>query len=191
MKICFATHNENKLREINQILSDYEIVGLTDIGCLEEIPETGKTLEQNSKIKADFVSENYVIDCFADDTGLEVLALNGEPGVYSARYAGEARDNMANIGLLLDRLKPHKDRSARFRTVITLISNGETHQFEGIVKGRITTELKGTKGFGYDPVFVPDGYDQTFAEMSAQSKNAVSHRGRAIAKLVGFLENKT
>lgn len=191
MKICFATHNENKLREINEILSDYDVVGLADIGCTVEIPETGKTLEENSKIKADFVTLNYAISCFADDTGLEVEALNGDPGVYSARYAGSERDNLGNIDLLLKNLKPHMNKVARFRTVITLNLDEETHQFEGIVNGKIVSELKGEKGFGYDPIFIPDGYDLTFAEMSSGEKNAISHRGRAVAKLVEFLEKRT
>ncbi|WP_420582257.1 non-canonical purine NTP diphosphatase [Reichenbachiella sp.] len=190
MRICFATHNENKLREINQILSKYEVVGLTDIGCREEIPETGSTLSENSKIKADFVTSKYGIPCFADDTGLEVEALNGDPGVYSARYAGRDRDNLANINLLLKNLETHSNKTARFRTVITLNLEGNTHQFEGIVNGIIVSVLKGEKGFGYDPIFIPEGYDQTFAEMSAESKNAISHRGRAVAKLVEFLENR-
>ncbi|WP_456460528.1 non-canonical purine NTP diphosphatase [Reichenbachiella sp.] len=190
MKICFATHNENKLREINEILSDYDIVGLNEIGCTEEIPETGTTLSENSKIKADFVTANYGISCFADDTGLEVEALNGEPGVYSARYAGNERDNLANINLLLKKLETHSNKSARFRTVITLNLEGETYQFEGIVNGAIVSELKGEKGFGYDPIFIPEGYNRTFAEMSSEEKNAISHRGRAVAKLVQFLENK-
>ncbi|UXX79753.1 non-canonical purine NTP diphosphatase [Reichenbachiella carrageenanivorans] len=191
MKICFATHNQNKLKEINQILTDFEIIGLTDIGCVEEIPETGTTLDENSKIKADFVTSQYQISCFADDTGLEVEALGGAPGVYSARYAGEGRDNGANMELLLKNLAGHSDRSARFRTVITLILEGETHQFEGIVNGRIITELRGQEGFGYDPIFIPEGYDKTFAEMSAADKNAISHRGRAVAKLEKFLKNRT
>ena len=190
MRICFATHNENKLREINEILGDFDIVGLHEIGCTEEIPETGSTLSENSKIKADFVTSKYGISCFADDTGLEVEALNGGPGVYSARYAGNERDNLANISLLLKKLKPHSNKSARFRTVITLNLEGKAHQFEGIVNGKIVSELKGEKGFGYDPIFIPEGYDQTFAEMSSESKNAISHRGRAVAKLVEFLENK-
>ncbi|SMD33768.1 XTP/dITP diphosphohydrolase [Reichenbachiella faecimaris] len=190
MKICFATHNENKLREINQILSDFEIVGLDEMGCTEEIPETGATLEENSQIKADFVASNYNVSCFADDTGLEVEALKGAPGVYSARYAGDGRDNLSNINLLLKNLEPHSNKSARFRTVITLILKGEMYQFEGVVNGTIISELKGEKGFGYDPVFIPDGHNQTFAEMSANEKNKISHRGRAVAKLVEFLENQ-
>ena len=190
MKICFATHNKNKLSEINEILRGFEVVGLNDIGCPEEIQETGNTLAENSKIKAKFVADNFGISCFADDTGLEVEALNGEPGVYSARYAGDERDNQANINLLLQKLESHTNRSARFRTVITLILKGNAYQFEGLVKGKIISELRGEKGFGYDPVFIPEGHDQTFAEMSSTSKNAISHRGRAVAKLVEFLENQ-
>jgi len=190
LKICFATHNKNKLSEINEILRGFEVVGLNDIGCPEEIQETGNTLAENSKIKAKFVADNFGISCFADDTGLEVEALNGEPGVYSARYAGDERDNQANINLLLQKLESHTNRSARFRTVITLILKGNAYQFEGLVKGKIISELRGEKGFGYDPVFIPEGHDQTFAEMSSTSKNAISHRGRAVAKLVEFLENQ-
>ncbi|MEO9806259.1 MAG: non-canonical purine NTP diphosphatase [Reichenbachiella sp.] len=190
MKICFATHNENKLREINQILTDYDVVGLTEIGCHDEIPETGATLEENSKIKAEFVATKYSIPCFADDTGLEVEALDGEPGVFSARYAGEERDNLANINLLLGNLKTHTNKSARFRTVITLIIDKRIHQFEGIVTGRITEGSRGTNGFGYDPIFIPEGYESTFAEMPAQTKNSISHRGRAVARLTDFLEKR-
>lgn len=191
MKICFATHNENKLREVRQILgSGFEIVGLNDIGCYEEIPETGQTLEENSAIKAEFVAANYQIDCFADDTGLEVAALNGAPGVYSARYAGEEKDNVANMALLLSNLRGKTDRSAQFKTVITLILDNEKFQFEGTVKGKITEDLKGTEGFGYDPVFQPEGYSTTFAEMSAQEKNQISHRGRAVEALVDFLKSR-
>lgn len=190
MKICFATHNENKLREASQVMNGFEIVGLTEIGCTEEIPETGTTLGENSKIKALFVANNYKTTCFADDTGLEVEALGGEPGVYSARYAGDERDNFANINLLLGKLKTHPNKSARFRTVITLILSGQVHQFDGVVNGKITSGLRGKEGFGYDPVFVPEGYAQTFAEMPAQLKNSISHRGRAVAKLAGFLGEK-
>lgn len=190
MKICFATHNENKLREINQILPDFEIVGLTEIGCTEEIPETGKTLEENSKIKATHVAEHYGVGCFADDTGLEVEALNGDPGVYSARYAGDNRDNKANIDLLIKNLLSFENKAARFRTVITLILDGEMHQFDGVVNGKIIDEWRGEGGFGYDPVFVPDGYNQTFAQMTAEQKNDISHRGRAVTKLVNFLKDR-
>ncbi|MCV9388864.1 non-canonical purine NTP diphosphatase [Reichenbachiella ulvae] len=191
MRICFATHNENKLREVRQILgSGFEIVGLNEIGCHEEIPETGATLEENSAIKAEFVAENYQINCFADDTGLEVDTLNGEPGVYSARYAGEAKDNIANMSLLLKKLEGKEDRSAQFKTVITLILDGEKFQFEGMVKGVITEDLKGTEGFGYDPIFQPEGYEGTFAEMTAEQKNQISHRGRAVQALVDFLQSR-
>lgn len=190
MKICFATHNENKLREVRQILGDtFKIVGLNDIGCTEEIPETGTTLEENSKIKASFVYHNYGVDCFADDTGLEVEALNGAPGVYSARYAGDQKNNQDNIELLLSNLGSDTNRMARFRTVITFIRSGNVHQVEGEVKGQITETLMGTEGFGYDPVFVPEKYNCTFAEMSSVEKNAISHRGRAMRALVNMLSS--
>lgn len=190
MKICFATHNKNKLKEINQILGDdFEVVGLTDIGCTEEIIEDGKTLNENSLIKAEHVFKHYGISCFADDTGLEVDALDGAPGVYSARYAGEPSDSTKNIQLLLGNLKDKENRKARFRTVVTLILNGEQTQFEGEVQGIIVEELKGEGGFGYDPVFVPEGETRTFSEMSSNEKNAISHRGRAVAKLVDYLQS--
>ncbi|MBU2886494.1 non-canonical purine NTP diphosphatase [Gilvimarinus agarilyticus] len=190
MKICFATHNPNKLKEVRQILGDrFDVVGLHDIGCDEEIPEDGITLDENSHIKAAFVAKNFRINCFADDTGLEVEALDGAPGVYSARYAGEQKDNQANIRLLLEKLQGHANRRARFRTVITLLVDGVEHQFDGVVDGHITTELKGHEGFGYDPVFVPEGHTTTFAEMSAAAKNEISHRGRAMHKLVAFLQS--
>ncbi|PIB34084.1 non-canonical purine NTP pyrophosphatase [Reichenbachiella sp. 5M10] len=189
MKICFATHNLNKLREVKQMLGDrYTVVGLNEIGCVDEIPEDGVTLDENSKIKAQFVAEHFGVNCFADDTGLEVEALGGEPGVYSARYAGEEKDNQANMKLLLEKLKGKTNRQARFRTVITLILDDIELQFEGVVKGSITQELKGTEGFGYDPIFVPEGHDVTFAEMSAEAKNRISHRGRAMQALVSFLQ---
>lgn len=172
------------------MLPNIEVVGLTDIGCAEEIPETGTTLEENSKLKADHVTNHYGIACFADDTGLEVEALDGAPGVYSARYAGAERDNQANINLLLKNLASHTNKSARFRTVITLNLDGKSHQFEGIVNGTIVSEMSGDGGFGYDPIFIPDGYDQTFSQMSADAKNAISHRGRAVAKLVEFLQEQ-
>jgi len=190
-QICFATHNKNKLSEVSDMLyRQYSLVGLAEIGCTEEIPETGATLEENSKIKAEYVWKNFHCDCFADDTGLEVDALGGDPGVRSARYAGTDRDNGANMELLLDRLKNNSNRKARFRTIITLFLRGQMHQFEGIVDGKIGKELKGTGGFGYDPIFIPDGYDVTFAEMNPDAKNAISHRGRAIEKLVRFLKSQ-
>lgn len=188
MKICFATHNENKLREVKQILgSGIEVVGLNDIGCTEEIPETGVTLDENSQLKADFVFKNFEINCFADDTGLEVDSLQGAPGVYSARYAGDQKDNQDNISLLLKNLENQTDRSARFRTVVTLVVDGAVHQVEGVVNGQITESQSGNEGFGYDPIFTPEGYDCTFAEMSSEEKNAISHRGRAVSALQELL----
>jgi XTP/dITP diphosphohydrolase len=189
MKICFATHNENKIREVRSILHPIEIVGLTELGQQEEIPETGQTLDENSLLKAQFLFEKFQFNCFADDTGLEVESLNGAPGVYSARYAGNQKDNQANIDLLLKNLEGITNRNARFRTVISLILNGETLTFEGIVNGRITEGLSGREGFGYDPVFIPEGYDITFAQMSLKEKNNISHRGKAIKKLVDYLSS--
>lgn len=186
--LCFATNNPNKLHEISKLLnSKFEIKGLQDISCEEELPEDQKTLEGNSFQKAEYVNINYNVDCFADDTGLEVYALNGEPGVYSARYAGDQRNNEDNIRLLLEKLKDKKERRAQFRTVITLIIDGKTRQFEGAVKGEIVKTKLGNEGFGYDPVFVPDGYDCTFAQMTMEQKNEISHRGKAVAKLVDYL----
>lgn len=189
MKICFATNNPNKLKEIRQMLGEqYSIQSLEDIGCSEELPENQQTLEGNSEEKARYVYDHYGVDCFADDTGLEVSALNGAPGVYSARYAGPQRKSEDNILRLLEELEGKKDRTAQFRTVITLILSGQIHQFEGIVKGEIITTKTGTAGFGYDPVFKPEGYEQTFAEMDMETKNKISHRGRAIRQLVEFLK---
>lgn len=187
-QLCFATHNPDKLREVKQLLKNsYNVVGLNDIGCNEEIPETGTTLDENSEIKAVHVKMNYDVSCFADDTGLEVDALNGEPGVYSARYAGDQRDSRANIDLLLAKLEGKSNRSAQFRTIITLILDDEKHTFEGIVRGTIHTHKSGSGGFGYDPVFIPEGGTRTFAEMNSEEKNSISHRGNAIRKLVHFL----
>jgi XTP/dITP diphosphohydrolase len=190
MKICFATNNAHKLEEIRQLLgAQYELQSLEDIGCKEELPENQETLEGNSEEKARYVYEHYGVDCFADDTGLEVKALDGAPGVYSARYAGPQRKSEDNIARLLKELKGKADRTAQFRTVITLILNGQVHPFEGIVKGHITKDQAGTAGFGYDPVFVPEGFGQTFAEMDMETKNGISHRGRAVGKLVAFLKS--
>ena len=186
-KLVFATHNAHKLEELRAIIKNFDIVGLTEIGCHEEIVEDADTLDGNAKIKADFVTNNFHIDCFADDTGLEVDALNGAPGVYSARYAGEGCSYQDNVNKLLEALKGVENRKARFRTVIALNINGEQHFFEGKVEGVITKEQHGEKGFGYDPIFLPDGFDQTFAEMSMEVKNQISHRGRATQKLVEFL----
>lgn len=165
----------------------YEVLGLSDIGCNDDIPETGATLEENAAIKAHWVKEHYGYDCFADDTGLEVEALGGAPGVMSARYAGEGHDSQANMKKLLAAMDGIANRRARFRTVICLISNGETHSFEGIVEGSILTHGRGSEGFGYDPIFQPQGWNITFAEATADQKNAISHRGRATAKLLEYL----
>jgi XTP/dITP diphosphohydrolase len=188
MKIVFATNNPHKLEEIRKITDGtIEILSLSDIGCHEEIPETGATLEANALIKAQFVKERYGYDCFADDTGLEVDALGGAPGVYSSRYAGEACNPQENMDKLLRELNGKSDRSARFRTVIALLFDGETLFFEGEVAGRIIEERRGEGGFGYDPVFVPDGYNQTFAELGNDEKNRISHRAIATRKVVEFL----
>lgn len=187
-KLVFATNNPHKLKEISSILADQlEILSLNDINCHEDIPETAKTLEGNALLKAQFVYDIYNMDCFADDTGLEVEALNGEPGVYSARYAGEEHDSEANKLKLLKNMQGKKNRKAQFRTVISLILNGEKHQFEGIIKGEITTEERGISGFGYDPIFIPKGYDLTFAELGDEIKNKISHRSQAVNKLCQFL----
>ncbi len=187
-KLCFATNNAHKLEEIQAILGDsFELLSLNDIHCKEELPETGNTLEANSLQKAKYLYDNYQVDCFADDTGLEVHTLGGEPGVYSARYAGLQRSHTDNVNLLLKNLVDKSDRSARFKTVITLIQNGNITQFEGIVNGKILEELRGTEGFGYDPVFIPDGSIRTFAEMSMEEKSLYSHRRKATDKLINFL----
>ena len=192
MKIVFATNNEHKLSEIRAILGpQFEVVSLADIGCHEDIPETGTTLEDNALMKAKYIHDHYHIDCFADDTGLEVEALNGAPGVYSARYAGGAgHDSQANMNKLLAELGNNNNRKARFRTVIALILHGETTLFEGICNGDIIREKRGGEGFGYDPIFQPTGYEQTFAELGSDVKNHISHRARAVAKLAEFLMNK-
>ena len=189
MKIVFATNNQHKLSEIRQILGNrVEVLSLKDIGCNADIPETGNTLEENALQKAQYVYDNYHIDCFADDTGLEVDALGGAPGVYSARYAGgEGHDSEANMTKLLGELGENNNRRARFRTVIALIQQGEVHEFEGIVNGQIIRERRGGEGFGYDPIFQPDGYDQTFAELGIEIKNQISHRARATQKLADYL----
>jgi XTP/dITP diphosphohydrolase len=191
MKICFATNNPNKVKEINTTVGSLiEIVSLADIGCTVEIPEEQDTIEGNSSQKANYVKEHFNIDCFADDTGLEVEILGGEPGVYSARYAGEEGDSIKNMTLLLKNLEGKTNRKAQFKTVVTLILDGIEHQFEGIVKGAIRTELSGNRGFGYDPIFEPEGYDITFAEMSMEQKNKISHRGKAVKKLLDFLKSQ-
>lgn len=190
-QIVFATNNDHKLEEVRAILSNkYDILSLKEIGCKEEIEETGTTLEANALIKARFVKERYGYDCFADDTGLEVEALNGAPGVYSARYAGEEKSSMANMKRLLSELEGVENRNARFRTVIAWVDDKGEWLHEGEVCGRIVDTLRGSRGFGYDPIFMPEGFDNTFAELSAETKNAISHRGRAVQKLVEWLENK-
>lgn len=192
-ELVFATNNQHKLDEIRQMLDgQIHILSLADIGCHVDIPETADTLQGNALQKARYVASHYNMDCFADDTGLEVAALDGAPGVHSARYAGgQGHDSQANMDLLLHNMEKKSDRKARFRTVIALIIKGEEHLFEGIVNGKILTERHGTDGFGYDPVFQPDGFDCTFAEMTASQKNAISHRGRATQKLVQFLTSLT
>lgn len=188
MKIIFATNNAHKLSEVQAVLGDgYELVTPRQCGIDEEIPETAETLEGNARQKARYLFERTGLDCFADDTGLEVEALNGAPGVHSARYATDGHDFAANNRLLLKNLAGEENRRARFRTVICLIEQGEEHLFEGIVEGRIIDHEAGSEGFGYDPLFVPEGFDRTFAEMSAEQKNGISHRGRAVRKLVDYL----
>lgn len=191
MKIVFATNNAHKLSEIKDILGPgFEIVSLAEIGCHEDIPETGMTLEENAHQKSSYIVEHYQHNCFADDTGLEVDALGGEPGVHSARYAeGTDHDSEANMRKLLARLEGKTNRTARFRTVISLIIDGEEHQFEGKVEGHIATEKHGTEGFGYDPVFIPEGYDKSFAELGEEIKNQISHRARAVRKLAEYLRS--
>jgi XTP/dITP diphosphohydrolase len=192
MKICFATQNRNKLREIQEILGNsFTLICLTDLHYTEELAEDGNTFETNSLQKAQFVYNTFKIPCFADDSGLEVEALHGEPGVNSAFYAGEAKNYAANNLLLLKNLSGISHRQAQFRTCITLVMDTQIQQFNGIVKGIITEELRGTNGFGYDPLFVPNGYDKTFAEMLPEEKNKISHRAIAVKKLVSFLQTLT
>ncbi len=189
-KFVFATNNLHKLEEVNAIIDDkIELLTLNDINCHTDIPETADTLEGNALIKAKFVYDNYHKDCFGDDTGLEVEALNGEPGVYSARYAGDGHDSEANIKKLLHNLEGVANRKARFRTVFALIADGKEHYFEGIINGEIIKVRKGTSGFGYDSIFVPEGYTQTFAEMGNDIKNKISHRAIATQKLCKFLQS--
>lgn len=187
-KLVFATNNAHKLEEIASILGDkIELLSLKDIHCQADIPETANTLEGNAIQKAEYIHQHYGMDCFADDTGLEVEALNGAPGIYSARYAGEGHDSEANMKKLLENMQDKENRKAQFRTAICLIMDGEKHLFEGIVKGEIIKEKKGGAGFGYDPIFVPEGYDLTFAELGNDIKNTISHRAKAVEKLCSFL----
>lgn len=193
MKLVFATNNAHKLSEVRAILGDaYEVLSLSELGVHEDIPETADTLEGNALMKAQYIHDHYGIDCFADDTGLEVEALGGEPGVHSARYAdnGPGHDSEANIDKLLTKLSGIDNRKARFRTIVALILNGETHLFEGEIRGTILNERQGKGGFGYDPIFMPDGFDLSFAQLGDE-KNVISHRARAIARLTAFLKEKT
>ncbi len=189
-KIVFATANVHKLKEVREMLGDgFKIVSLTDIDFHEDIPETGDTLEENASIKSHYILDRYNIDCFADDTGLEVDALGGAPGVYSARYAGENATYDDNVNKLLSELNGVTQREARFRTVISLLLDGKEYFFDGSVEGHIIDHKLGSGGFGYDPVFIPDGFDKTFSEMAPETKNAISHRGRAIRRLADFLKS--
>lgn len=186
----FATNNSHKLEEVKDILGNkIELLSMKEIGCFDDIPETENTLEGNALLKARYIYKHFHVDCFADDTGLEVEALNGAPGVYSARYAGEGHNSEANMKKLLLELEGIENRKARFRTVFALIINGKEHLFEGIIKGEIVRNRKGTSGFGYDPIFVPEGYSHTFAEMGNDEKNKISHRAIAAQKLCKFLKS--
>ena len=188
MKLIFATNNKHKLEEVKKILGNrFEILSLKDINCFEEIPETQNTIKGNASQKAHYIYNKYKIDCFADDTGLKISALNDAPGVYSARYAGENCSYEDNVQKVLKELKNETNRNARFKTVISLTINGKEYFFEGKIKGKITNNQRGTSGFGYDPVFLPEGYSETFAELSADEKNKISHRGLATQKLIKFL----
>lgn len=191
MKIVFATNNKHKLEEISRLLEGkHEIVSLSSIGCYDDIPEDQDTLEGNALQKARYIKEHYGLDCFADDTGLEIEALDYRPGVYSARYAGPAKDSLANMNKVLSEMQHHPNRKARFRTVIALILEGKEYLFEGRVDGNILTEKHGDAGFGYDPIFQPEGFEVSFAEMPMDEKNKISHRGKATQKLAEFLRMK-
>jgi XTP/dITP diphosphohydrolase len=188
MKLVFASNNKNKIAEIQSMLPEsITILSLEDINCFEDIPETADTIEGNAILKADYVTQKYGYDCFADDTGLEVAAINGEPGVYSARYAGEQKNADDNMNKLLKALENNKNRSAQFKTVITLNLEGKQYLFTGIAKGEITETKTGTNGFGYDPIFKPENFDKTFAELPLEIKNSIGHRGKAVQQLIDFL----
>ena len=187
LQLVFATNNQHKLEEVQSMLTNFELLSLESIGCNHDIKETATTLEGNAKIKADYITENFKLNCFADDTGLEVEALDGKPGVYSARYAGKENNAENNLQKLLFNLKDIENRKAQFRTVVVLNLNDKQYQFEGICKGVILKNKKGNKGFGYDPIFKPNGYNKSFAEMNITEKGHISHRGKAIKKLVTFL----
>ncbi|MDR2824315.1 MAG: non-canonical purine NTP diphosphatase [Prevotellaceae bacterium] len=189
-QLVFATNNAHKLDEARAILSDFKIMSLSELGCVDDIPETADTLEGNALIKARFVAEKYGVDCFSDDTGLEIAALGGAPGVHSARFAGEDKDSLANMQKVMQLMKNEQNHHAQFRTVITLIFNEKEYVFEGKIEGEIATEPCGRAGFGYDPIFVPDGYAQSFAQLAANQKNTISHRALALGKLAEFLHEK-
>ncbi|MEA2043473.1 MAG: non-canonical purine NTP diphosphatase [Bacteroidota bacterium] len=190
-KILFATHNKNKIKEVDKILGDnYNIVSLYDIDFHNEIPETQNTIEGNASQKTNYIFEIKAIDCFADDTGLEVEYLNGDPGVYSARYAGEQKNDKDNVAKLLKAMEGVSHRNARFKTVISLIFSNKEYIFEGIAQGKIAETPRGNSGFGYDPVFIPEGYTKTFAQLSPDEKNTISHRALAVKKLTEFLSNQ-
>ena len=192
MKLVFASNNKNKIQEIQALVPNtIQIVSLEDIGCTEDIPETADTIEGNAILKANYVTEKYGFDCFADDTGLEVDALNGAPGVYSARYAGEQKDANDNMDKLLSELKDKSNRKANFKTVIALNLNGKQNLFTGIINGKIIEEKIGTNGFGYDPIFVAEGYKKTFAELTMEEKSTISHRGIAVKELILFLQKQS
>ena len=191
MKLVFASNNKNKIQEIQALVpNSIQILSLEEIGCTEDIPETAETIEGNAILKANYVTEKFGFDCFADDTGLEVDALNGAPGVYSARYAGEQKDANDNMDKLLDELKGKSNRKANFKTVIALNLNGKQNLFTGIIDGKIIVEKIGTNGFGYDPIFVADGFDKTFAELTMDEKSTISHRGIAVKELILFLQKQ-
>jgi XTP/dITP diphosphohydrolase len=187
--LVFATNNKHKLEEVQALIGNkFQLKTLEEIGCDEDIPETGNTFEKNASQKSNYIFSNFNLDCFADDSGLEIDALNGEPGVFSARYSG-SRDSEENLQLVLDRMKSQTNRKACFRCVISLMLGGVEHLFDGTVEGAITESRSGSAGFGYDPIFIPEGYEITFAEMSPVDKNRISHRGRAVEKMVEFLNN--
>jgi len=189
-ELVFATNNQHKTQEVrNLLLNDYKVLNLNDIGCTTDIPETGSTFAENATLKSSYVTEHYQLDCFADDSGLEIEALNQEPGIFSARYSG-VKDDQTNLNLVLQKMEGQANRKARFRTVISLMRGTENFLFEGIINGTILESPIGTQGFGYDPIFVPDGYDHTFAEMSMEQKNQISHRALAMKKLISFLKEQ-
>jgi XTP/dITP diphosphohydrolase len=189
--LVFATGNPHKIKEVNELLGNsLPVIGMDAIGCTEELPETQDTLEGNALQKARYLKDHYGADCFSEDTGLEIDALNGAPGVFTARYAGPEKSTTANMEKVLLEMEGMSSRGAQFRTVIALLWNGEEHLFEGIARGHIATHATGSKGFGYDPIFIPEGYDRSFAEIDATEKNEISHRGKAVRKLIGFLKEK-